>query len=200
MTKPIDTMEDVYKGIVSRAVHLAVHIAVSNRNLMRIRHDRGRHEGLMVPFRVVFFEPFTRPSALSPRTVNWVLDLLLRRTGKIDSHDRQAVFETWTRTVRGYEPQAFTDGPPWMPNGFWTTQWYGMSAVLRDTLLPGLMEQARTELSVSKRSRPLVLEFAPLVYPERNETLPGERVWLTRGNRAPKGQQRAVLQVERQSR
>lgn len=199
MTKPIDTMK-VYTGIVSRAVHLAVHIAVSNRNPMRIRHDRGRYEGLMVPFRVVFFEPYTRPNEFYPQDVSWVWHLLLRRTGQIDPIRGGDAYETWTKTVRGNASEAFMEGPPWVPNGCTITQLYGMSAKLRNELLPDLMQQARTELGFNKRGRPLVLELAPLIYPGRNEKLPGERVWLTRGSRAPKGQQRAVLEVERQSR
>ena len=153
----------------------------------------------MVSFRVVFCEPFIRPLEHEHREVGWVWHLLLRRTGRIDCDDRQAVFETWTKTVSGCEPQAFMDGPPWMPNGYWTTQWYGMSAVLRDTLLPDLLKAARTTLELGSRSR-LVLEVAPMFYPHRMETLPGEQVWLTMSKRATKGQQPDVLKVERDDR
>ena len=139
------------KDIVSRAVGVGVQIAVLNRRPLPLTLSQyfKRFAGLLVPFRVTFHDPKSR--ALTGQSLSWVWHLALKQVAEED-HDRFPMFYAWTLTTHGWEPQGFQSDAQWEPIGRLSIGDYGMSAALRDTVLPDLMAQARTALAIGPRS------------------------------------------------
>lgn len=174
----------IISEIVCGAVRAPVHLAVTQSPPLRISPLAGDFKGLLVSFHVRFHE---FPQTREQRRACFIWELMMRR---VKSDLSRHMFETWTRMqLEG----AHDENLPWEPNGRWSTENYGMSGNLRYTQLAHCLTQARLQLGLGPRKRP-VLEISPVLdFP--HEIIPGKPVWLTLGKPAAKGEQPPVLDV-----